>query len=170
MLIAALTLLGILTFVGGSIAGLIHFYWKLKDRRVKPISDHQDWFINNWEGRTIHGENIKGTISDVRCYPPNSRLNKLKRYLLFDEVRIEVTLILQPGVPDRFWDETSDLVEEDDVEVQHYDTIPKQGQSYIRLEINTRSPEYFEEVVNLPIVVIDEYLKSRFGDSVSVEN
>ncbi len=157
MVAIILTIIGAIGFVCSTFAGGVYFYWKLKDRRVKPIEEHQSQFKENWEGNQIMGKIFTGTITKVTCYPPKSRVGKLKRYLLFDTGRIDVTLSLQPPVPNHFWDECAELVEQEDVSVEHYDVIEKNKQSYIRLEISRLDSEYFEEVLNVPIGVIDKF-------------
>lgn len=149
--------------VGGSIGAIavgVLLYWKLLDRRLTDIKNHQTWLKDEYEGNTVGGQFIEGKITKMTCYRPKSFPKRMLRYILLDYGSIEIHLLLQPGVPNYFWDELKDLIEKEGVEVVNYIENPQYGGSSIILRKNSLHADV-TEMISIPVKIVDTFLQTK---------
>ncbi|RAW46432.1 hypothetical protein DQW50_04160 [Halorubrum sp. 48-1-W] len=162
MLSTVVTGILILGAVGSVLAGGIYFYWQLADRRLTDIDDRQRWFKENYEGDHIHGNMLNATIGSIRCYPPQSLGGIVKRYLLRDIGRTEVTLLFErTKIEDEVWDSLKDFVEEDGVKVQSYDYTQANRSSFVTIEIPSFDSEEVELAASRAVMMIDTFFEQQ---------
>ena len=150
--------IGLLT-MASAVGGGIVFYWRASDRRLTDIPNRQEWFKTNYEGDQVHGDHIRATVASVRCYPPRSTSNRLKRYLLSDKGRTEVTIMFQTiEIEDYIWDELKDLVESGDTTVTDYGYNPQSRSSFVRVECQTFDSEKIEQSMSDIVLLIDTFV------------
>lgn len=152
----------ILGTIGSVLAGGVYFYWRFSDRRLTDLQAQQQNFNDTYEGGDISGDFAKGTVGSIRCYPPDTLFGKIKRFLLFDVGRTKVTLVIQPPVPDHFWDKLGDIIEDEDAEVIGYRQSDTKPISHFEFEIKSIQTEEVDRLIAYPIEIVDIYLGDQY--------
>lgn len=145
----------------GLIPSVVYSYWKILDRTLTDIKLQSDWFRRNYEGTEVHGEYVTGTIAYVRCYYPDSRYERLKRYCGKDNGRTEITLIFDSEVSETVWEECEDLIEMRGFQLNKYNN--ERGKCIVKLEYAGFDHEKPEEIAQVATDTVNEFYKDRSG-------
>lgn len=162
MISTVLGWLPVIFALGSGIAGGLYFYWRWGDRKLTDIDERQQWFKENYEGDQIHGELLTAKIGSIRCRPPNTFIGKLRRYLLQDVGRTEVTLLFErTEIGELVRKAVEEMIEDRGVRVVSQEFKRSTASSFIKIEIPSVDSEVVEEEMQYPLIYVDAAFEEK---------